>query len=267
MQSLVNASGLHVDDTGDGDPVVMVHSSGSSGRQWKRLATELVARGKRTVVPDLTGHGRSEPWPEPQPFDFHLDVERVGALLESLGSAHLIGHSYGGLVALHAAIAAPGRIRTLQLFDPVAFGVLDPVADRDVLGLIRNLDLETWEPTDDGRSAWFRRFVDYWSGTGAWDALPAAARAEFVRVAWVVREGVRSLMADHTSLDAYRVLACPVSILTGQTTPPTARRVDEYLAGATHGSLQVITGAGHFAPVTAAGAVNPLLIAAIEARR
>jgi pimeloyl-ACP methyl ester carboxylesterase len=56
--------GLHVDDLGVGDAVRLLHSSGLSGRQWRR------------IVPDLTGHGQSPPWPAPTPFSFRTDVAR-----------------------------------------------------------------------------------------------------------------------------------------------------------------------------------------------
>jgi pimeloyl-ACP methyl ester carboxylesterase len=87
---------LHVEATGTGEPVVLVHSSGFSGRQWRHLAGELVARGQRAIVPDLSGHGRSSPWPEPEPFSFRVDVDHVIGLLSAQGPAHLVGPSYGG---------------------------------------------------------------------------------------------------------------------------------------------------------------------------
>jgi len=250
---------LHVATDGTGDAVLLLHSSGFSGRQWKRLAAELVARGHRTVVPDLTGHGESPPWPEPMPFSFHDDVGEIVALLRGLGRTHLVAHSYGGLVALHAALAEPTTVRSLQLFDPVAFGVLDPVADRDARQPLLALD-HTWDDPE----RWLRMFVDFWGGAGAWDALREPVRTEFRRVAWVVYAAVTSLVADTTPLATYRALACPVHIITGETSPLPARRVDERLvANLPDAHLDVIAGAGHLAPITQPEAVNRLMLDAI----
>src|SRR5258706_4733812 len=138
---LETRSGLHVEEVGAGDPVTLLHSSGLSGRQWRRLVPELVQRGMRAVVPDLTGHGRSDPWPEPTTFSFRTDVDRVVEILEAGEPAHVIGHSYGGLIALHAGLAAPRSMRSLSLFDPVAFGVLDSSEDADVRAELGALDL------------------------------------------------------------------------------------------------------------------------------
>src|SRR5690349_14932154 len=95
-----NDLAIHVDDAGDGDVVMLLHSSGMSGDQWRRTADALRRGGARTVVPDLLGSGRSTPWPEGRTFWFVDDVEAVGALLHRIGRpVHLVGHSYGGLIA------------------------------------------------------------------------------------------------------------------------------------------------------------------------
>jgi len=253
---------LHIEIAGAGEPVLLIHSSGFSGRQWSRLAAELVALGKRAVIPDLTGHGRSPPWPEPAPFSFHVDVDAVAALLRELGGAHVVGHSYGGLIALHAALAEPAALRSLQLFDPVAFGALDPVADRDVLEVLFDLDL----PGVGDPERWLRTFVEFWGGSGSWDALREPVRDEFRRVAWVVRQGVESLLMDRTPIAAYSALRVPVQIMTGEHSPLPARRVDQRLADAIEGArLHVVTGAGHLAPVAAPAVVNGLVVDMIRA--
>src|SRR5689334_4946961 len=92
---------LHVERTGAGPSVLLVHSSGLSGRQWKRLERDLVRRGAAAIVPDLSGHGRSPSWPEPEPFSFHVDVDAIAALIgDEREEVHVVGHSYGGFVAL-----------------------------------------------------------------------------------------------------------------------------------------------------------------------
>ena len=254
-------TGLHVVDSGAGAPAVLLHSSGMSGRQWKRLASRLVESGLRAIVPDLSGHGRSAEWPEEKPFSFHVDVERVAALLESLGEpAHLVGHSYGGFIALQAAIAVPSRVRSLALFDPVAFGTLDPAGDVDARRELLNVEM-IWDASPQGRERWLELFVDYWGGPGAWAGLREDIRAEFRRVAWVVFEGVRTLAADDTQASAYAALRAPALLLTGQHSPLAARtvirRLRESLAGA---RVETVPGAGHMAPLTHTDAVNELIV-------
>ena len=244
---------------------LLLHSSGLSGRQWKRLVTEAGEGGVHAVAPDLTGHGQSDPWPEPVPFSFRMDVERVVELLRGAGPAHVVGHSYGGFVALQVALAAPDLVRSLVLFDPVAFGVLDREADADAYAVLDALDL-SWGPSEREHERWLEAFVEFWGGQGAWAALPEPARAEFRRVAWVVQEGVRTLSEDVTPAAAYAVsLKFPVTLITGEQSPLPARRVMERLRDALPDArLTTIPGAGHLAPVTHAKAVNPVILGAIR---
>jgi len=58
----IASAGLFVEDIGKGAPVVFLHSSGLAGRQWRRVAQALVEKGRRAIVPDLSGHGRSPAW-------------------------------------------------------------------------------------------------------------------------------------------------------------------------------------------------------------
>ena len=260
---LETRSRLHVEEAGAGDPVLLLHSSGLSGRQWRRLVPLLVQRGLRAVVPDLAGHGASDAWPEPRAFSFRTDVDRIVALLGALGPTYVMGHSYGGFIALHAALTAPDSIRSLSLFDPVAFGVLDAAADGDARAELTDLDLR-WGPSAADRERWLRTFVDYWGGDDAWNALREEARDAFRRVAWVVREGVRSLSEDTTPASAYAAFRFPVQLVTSENSPLAAKRVIERLREAiADARVATVPGVGHLAPLTHPELVNPILLAAL----
>lgn len=229
---------------------VLLHSHGLSGRQWRKLEAELTARGERVLALDLVGQGQLEPWPESKPFSFTIDVERAAEIVRAEQPVHLVGHSYGGLIALHVARAEP--VRTLSLFDPVAFSIFDD-RDADARAI---LDASRLMPSL-SHEDWLRAFVEFWGGRGAWDALREEARAEFRRTAWVIRQGVHSLAADGTPLSAFAGITCPTLLMTGEHSPLPARRVVERLAHALPNAREVvIAGAGHLAPVTHAREVN-----------
>ncbi len=251
---------LHVEDSGTGTPVVLLHSSGLSGRQWRRLATALVGRGARAVAVDLTGHGASPAWPEPTPFSFKTDVEAVTALLDAHGPAHVVGHSYGAFVGLLAGLAAPRSIRSMVLVEPVAFGALDPMVDKDAIAGLSRVDIR-WGPSAAEHERWLTAFVDFWGGDGAWSALREEARAEFRRVGWVVSEGVRTLQEDKTPASAYRDIRFPARFLTGETSPIAARRVAQRLGESIPGaSVITLAGAGHMAPLTHTDLANDKIL-------
>jgi len=244
---------------GIGTHVILLHSGGLSSRQWGRFAEEL-AGGYRVVSPDFLGYGRSSPWPQDEEFHFILDALAIEALLDSIPEpVHLVGHSYGGFIALLVALHRPARVRSLALFDPVAFGVLHSRRDAAGLSSLEAAGVEgsLMDPRTGGQEPWLRAFVDYWSGAGAWDRLSEPARASFRAAGWKVFGEVRSLLLDRTPHQAYAMLSVPTLLLCGETSPIAARRVVALLAEAIPGArARTVAGAGHMGPLTHAAQVN-----------
>ena len=99
----------HVRSAGAGPTVLLLHSSGSSGRQWQPLMEQLAGR-MHCVAVDLYGHGGTADWPHERPLTLDDEVDLLVPLLERHGSVHLVGHSYGGAVALKTATRHPDRV-------------------------------------------------------------------------------------------------------------------------------------------------------------
>jgi pimeloyl-ACP methyl ester carboxylesterase len=247
---------------GEGPTVILLHSGGMSGRQWRRLADRL-ATSFRVVCPDFLGSGENPPWPDDQPFDFHSDVAAISELVDTFGpTAHLVGHSYGGLVALTIARQRPEAVTSLAVYDPVVFGVLYGADDQEGLA---DLARAAKNPVflDDARGGsedWLEAFIDYWNSPGAWKTLPPPMRASFLKVGRKVYGEVRSLMNDRTPASANATLGAPALLLTGETSPTAVRRITVQLASALpNAHVEVVAGAGHMGPITHANDVNALI--------
>jgi pimeloyl-ACP methyl ester carboxylesterase len=269
MPSLVvHGRRLHFLDAGEGPPVVMIHSGGLSSRQWSRIAGRFTGT-HRVIAPDLLGAGSSDPVP-PGEFHFHEDVAAVEGLLAALGVEryHLIGHSYGGFVGATAALRAPERVRSLGLFEPVAFGVLYSWGDEEGIRDLEDYDHDGtfFDDATGGQEPWMERFVDWWQGPGAWRSLPEPSRQAFLRVGRKVFQEVRSLTADRTPHEAYAALRAPALLLRGSRSPVAARNVCAILAEALpRAELVTLEGAGHMAPLTHAQDVGGRLVAHVRA--
>ncbi len=139
---------IHVTEWGKSGPrVVMVHGSAQGsdvGGDYHFSAQQrLGERGWQVLVPDRPGHGRS---PSPgRPDDAEADGEWVAELLGD--GAHLVGHSFGGCVALAAAAKKPSATRSLTLIEPAMprLAMKDPVVRRFGLRTVRTLFL-TFSP-------------------------------------------------------------------------------------------------------------------------
>lgn len=113
-----SASPLHTHLFGpaDGPGVLALHGLTGHGRRWQNLA-ERHLPDLRMIAPDLRGHGRS-PWEPPWSFESHVH-DLLGVLdAHTREPVTVVGHSFGGALALHLAAAEPDRVRALVLLDP-----------------------------------------------------------------------------------------------------------------------------------------------------
>jgi pimeloyl-ACP methyl ester carboxylesterase len=147
----VETNGLHVTVWGDGEPAVFVHGSFGWGEETWREQRPLAERYKLFVV-DRRGFGSS---PANGRVDFERDAADVAELLGD--GAHLVGHSYGGVVSLLAAARRPDAVRSLIVIEPPAFGVAR--GNDAVEELIRNVQAASaTEDPSEYRAAFLRGF-------------------------------------------------------------------------------------------------------------
>ena len=106
---------LHADDTGTGEPVLLIHAGVTDSRVWDTTAPLLVAAGYRVISFDTRGFGRSAP----SACRFSQVADAL-AVLDAAGvpAAHFVGLSHGAATSVDVAIAAPDRVRTLTLVAP-----------------------------------------------------------------------------------------------------------------------------------------------------
>ena len=257
-------------EQGSGDPVVLLHCSGSSQLQWRALIDRL-SRDFRVLAPDLYGYGATGAWPEHASFTLEDEAQIVLALLERCGEpAHLVGHSYGGAVALHVARTRSELVRSVAVIEPVAFHLLRDGDDEDdaafvevasIAGAVeRSLDRGDYEHG-------FGCFVDYWSGAGAWAAIPQAKRSAFAAHLPKVALDFRATIRHRARSRDFRRLAVPALVIQGECSPQPTRRICAGLAGTLPDvRLATVPNAGHMCPMTHREQTNELLVAFVERR-
>jgi pimeloyl-ACP methyl ester carboxylesterase len=123
-----------VKDTGEGDPLVLLHGLGTTQQIWS-LVTGPLAQGRRVISLDLPGFGESAPVGEG--FDLDEVIDRIARAL----AAHrvpapfdLVGHSLGGAVALTLAAHRPNLVRRLVLVAPAGLQRRRPPIPGALLG-------------------------------------------------------------------------------------------------------------------------------------
>ena len=239
-------------EAGAGEPIVLLHCSSGSSGAWAPVMNNL-AQDYRVLAPDLLGYGRTAPWPRNAPLGPDAELGLVEALLDVAGRpAHLVGHSYGGTVALRAARRFPRQVASLTLIEPVAFHLLrradEPDGWREIAALAERHLALVGEGKD---AAAAEAFVTYWTGPKAWQQMPDTARDNAVRTAAKVAAEWRLMFAAEDDCDAIARIGAPTLLICGGRTRTPARRVVEALRGALPQALHhEIADAGHMSPLT-----------------
>jgi len=105
---------------GEGEPVVLVHGSGDTDPTFVWSHQRSLADRYRLLIVTRPGYGQRPVIPRPH---VEQDVQEILALLAAHRGGHLVGFSYGGLIALIVAGRQPALIRSLTLIEPPAFAI------------------------------------------------------------------------------------------------------------------------------------------------
>jgi pimeloyl-ACP methyl ester carboxylesterase len=249
--------------------VIALHCSGADASQWRCLS-EVLGADYAMLTPEHYGTESRGQWTGEHAFTLDDEAAISIALIdESDEKVHLVGHSYGGGVALYVALRRPNRVASLSLYEPTAFHLLRQMgeAGAQAYAEIRGVAARMSQciATGDYRAG-IADFVDYWNSHGAWKAMRPAAQSALIRWAPKASLDFQALVDDPTSAKAYAALKFPVLILRGEHAPLPTRVISERLIEILPKSrLKIIAGAGHMGPLTHASEVSRLIIQHISA--
>jgi lipase len=232
--------------------VLALHCTIAHSGAWRGVAGAM-ADEATFITPDMLSHGRSPDW------DRRGDIQdrSVAAVVHLLDQPmDVIGHSFGGTVALRLAVEHPELVRTLTMIEPVCFAVAkldDPAIiaahDHDAAPFMAAL-----EAGDEALGA--RLFNRMWSTEDSprWPDLPQSTRDAMTRSIHFVPASKPAAYDDRAGMLNPGVLdraAMPVLLLRGSLTHPVMQVVDDGLARRLPDAQSVeVPGAGHMLPIT-----------------
>ena len=256
-----STTSIHITRWGDSGPrVVLVHG----GTQGTAVGGEtnfsnqrvLAERGWQLIVPDRPGHGKS---PDPgRPDDAEADGMWVADLLGD--GAHLLGHSFGGCVALSAAARRPEAVKSLTLIEPAMFQFASghPAVRRQLFAIIW---ARIFSFSDAGLA---RRMLKLLGippevrGTG-----DKAQLAQLGRSLRRVRVPKKEVLARE--LEVIKKAGIPLLVITGSWNPAVEAGCDAVAAAA--GGRRAVIRAGHHFPQIVSDEVNQVFAAFMQERK
>ena len=236
---------------GSGPPLLLFHATLSSSRQLRPLATRLAARFDVVRV-DRRGSGDTaalagQDTDPGGPIDVSVHVADVVAIADTLGldPAIVVGHSYGGCIALELAARQPASVTAAWVFEP-PYAVVGPPPAQEAMAAVSRSTAEAAQAGGAGAAA--EAFLVAVSGQRALDAMSPSARER-------VRRAGPAAIADAALLgmDPERLagIDCPVVIAYGTASDPVYAAIATGLGHRIPGSrLMAIEDADHMAPLT-----------------
>lgn len=263
----INGATIHLTTLGQGPAVVLVHGIAANLAFWYPGIAMKLARTHRVVLYDLRGHGRSSMPPSGYtPQDHARDLSGVIDYL-GLDEAHIVGHSFGGTVALEYASRFPRRVRTLTLADATV-GSLQSIdsghdwaywsawrAELQKIGIdvpaeLPRVAFAMLSEIADPRRLAARQKVpagsDFFMPFGGWNGARRTAERWLTLLrttaAW------KELQTEGVGLEEIRRLDLPTLLIYGERSRwlRTCQLLSEALP---HAKAHIIRGAGHFFPL------------------
>lgn len=244
----VNDIRYHCDIRGVGEPILLLHGFTGSAASWE-VVTPALSRRFTVIAPDLIGHGQTETSPNWQRYGIDQCADDLAALLNELNisSAHILGYSMGGRIALYMALTHPELVRSLIL-ESSSPGITEP----DMRQERRNSDEQLAAQIEQNGIEWF---VNYWENLPLFSSQKRLT--EHVRLRQRSQRLLNNLHGLAYSLrgvgagvqpslwDRLQELTCPTLLITGELDTKYCQIASQMMEVIPDGKLEILPDSGH----------------------
>ncbi len=247
---------------GEGFPVVFLHCSMSRKEQWLSIFKSLKNKFKLIAI-DLYGYGET-PFPDKvKGFSLDDEIELMESVLDKeTGTGenfHLVGHSYGGAVAMRYSTFPHRKNISLSVYEPMLNHVfrdlnmeMFDLGKEFIEGIEKDIALGDY---DSG----CRKFIDVFSGDGTFDKLPEEIKNLFRDCIKKMPLDYKATIADNLNLLSYRNMGIPVCLMYGNKSPEITSFISLELIKIIEDIEVHVVNGGHMAPIEKSDIVNGLI--------
>jgi pimeloyl-ACP methyl ester carboxylesterase len=218
---IINGNPVAVYDQGSGPVIVMLHGFGGWQATWGRVQPALQAAGYRTIGIDAIGAGASSRSSHKHDYTTEAQARNVIAVLDALGidNATILGHSYGGRIALQTAILSPERVNRIIALAPESLAKERPPIAKIVTIPILGYALAFWSTAPSLTGAGLKAV----SKRPDWVVAQQHEYARSVRVQGHLAGQICQSSAPKDGIKPvpkfYKTITCPVFLIWGDRDP------------------------------------------------
>lgn len=159
-------------DSGDGPAVLFVPGSFSTPAAWTGLQKHL-PDGYRFISTSICGYGATAETRSVGDLDMAHQVRVVEAVAQHAGApVHLVGHSFGGTIALATALAGKVEVLSIATFEANPLAIMRARGHADLFDATHAMSEAFEQAYHDGERDAAGRIIDFWGGAGSFAAMP-----------------------------------------------------------------------------------------------
>jgi pimeloyl-ACP methyl ester carboxylesterase len=251
---------IDYEESGHGPTVVFAPGSCSTGAAWRPIITHCEGRF-RCVTTSLLGYGGTAE----RRTAADASIAHVAAALEAVirragRPAHLVGHSFGGLVALAVALRRSVPLASLSILEAPAVQLLYEVGEHAHYRAFRQMTDAYFAAFAAGTADAIASMIDFYGGAGTFAAWPERVRAYAMQTTAVNLRDWASAYGFQLSPALLASLELPVLVIRGGSSHAAVRRANELLGRYCPGAaLATVDGAAHFMITSHAREIAALL--------
>jgi pimeloyl-ACP methyl ester carboxylesterase len=238
---------IDYDECGDGPTVVLVPGSCSTGAAWRSVISQW-ENDFRCVTTSLLGYGGTAERRTALDADISHEAEILEAVVRRAACpVHLVGHSFGGLVALAVALRKQVPLLSLVIIEAPAPELLRCMGEHQHYRAFRKMTDAYFGAFHAGERAAIESMIDFYGGAGAFASWPQRVRSYAVETTavnildWAGAYGFRPTSASLANIEV------PTLVLWGGVSHPAVQRANDLLGQCmTQASVVTISGAAHF---------------------
>jgi pimeloyl-ACP methyl ester carboxylesterase len=238
---------IDYEESGAGPTIVLVPGSCSTGAAWRPIIAAWENRF-RCVTTSLPGYGGTTERRTPGDSSISLEAEALESVIRKTGDCvHLVGHSFGGLVALAVALRGRVDLASLTIIEAPAVMMLDGSGETQHIRAFGEMTTRYFAAFRAGKADAIEALIDFFAGAGTFASWPPRVRAYAMATTAVNILDWETAFDYPLTAEVLAQVQIRTLVIRGGESHPAMQRVNEILSERLNGApLATIEGAAHF---------------------